>query len=314
MKLRLSDEVLGVLTALGADSPEIASAIVALISGKQDLGVGIVLGSNLFNLAALLGLGAVVAGQVGAAPAKTVLNGATAVGITFVAAGLIVKDLNPIAAAITTLLIIGLYMYVLATGYDWTRHFPSRWQHLLRVNSREAKHDTRGMADQHHKDRSGEKDGNTDEKSWKPALLILLGLTGIVLGSIGLINYATAIAQGWLPEAVLGTFVLASLTGLPNSFTAVRLARSGKGAAVLTETFNSNSINIVAGLLLPAVVFGESSAGSLVILDLSFLLLMTALAVLLSARSARLTRGQGVLLMALYCGFIGSWTFLFLRR
>ncbi|HZS49058.1 MAG TPA: sodium:calcium antiporter, partial [Blastocatellia bacterium] len=51
--LHLSDELIGILTALGADSPEISSAIVALISNKRDLGVGIVLGSNLFNLAAL---------------------------------------------------------------------------------------------------------------------------------------------------------------------------------------------------------------------------------------------------------------------
>ncbi len=70
-KLHLSSELLGVLTALGADSPEISAAIVALISNQRDLGVGIVLGSNLFNLAALLGLGAVVAGQVSARSAAT---------------------------------------------------------------------------------------------------------------------------------------------------------------------------------------------------------------------------------------------------
>ncbi len=56
-KLGLSDALLGVLTALGADSPEISSALVALMSGQNELCVGIVLGSNLFNLAALLGLG-----------------------------------------------------------------------------------------------------------------------------------------------------------------------------------------------------------------------------------------------------------------
>ena len=45
---------------MGADSLEISSAIVALLSNRRDLGVGIALGSNLFNLAALLGLGALV--------------------------------------------------------------------------------------------------------------------------------------------------------------------------------------------------------------------------------------------------------------
>lgn len=139
-------------------------------------------------------------------------------------------------------------------------------------------------------------------------------LVAIVAGSIGLVKYATAIGQGWLPEAVLGTFVLASLTGLPNSLTAVRLAQSGKGSAVITETFNSNTINIVVGLLLPALIFGQSGPNSLVILDLCFLIVITLTAVVLSAHSAKLTRTQGILLLALYLGFVEAWTILFMRR
>jgi cation:H+ antiporter len=57
--------LLGIVTALGADSPEIASAITALAAGHSDLGVGVVIGSNIFNLAALLGLSALVAVRPG---------------------------------------------------------------------------------------------------------------------------------------------------------------------------------------------------------------------------------------------------------
>ncbi len=47
---------------MGADSPEIATAVTALVSGQHDLSRGVMFESNLFNLAALFGLGAVIAG------------------------------------------------------------------------------------------------------------------------------------------------------------------------------------------------------------------------------------------------------------
>lgn len=53
--------LLGVAVALGADSPESASAVTALLAGNAELGVGVDLGSNLYNIAALLGVSAIMA-------------------------------------------------------------------------------------------------------------------------------------------------------------------------------------------------------------------------------------------------------------
>jgi cation:H+ antiporter len=63
-RLGASEAMLGLLAALAADTPEISSAVSALAHHQQSVGVGVVLGSNVFNLAALLGLGAVVAGRI----------------------------------------------------------------------------------------------------------------------------------------------------------------------------------------------------------------------------------------------------------
>lgn len=133
-KLRLSDELLGVVTALGADSPEISSAIVALMSNQRDLGVGIVLGSNLFNLAALLGLGALVAGQVAAPSAGTVFNGTVALGVTFLSGALIAGILNPLLATVLVLLIVISYIYILAISATRIERLPipsSSWKVFL---------------------------------------------------------------------------------------------------------------------------------------------------------------------------------------
>ena len=61
---QLTEATLGLVVALAADSPEITSAITASAHGQANIGAGVVLGSNVFNLAALLGLGAIVARRV----------------------------------------------------------------------------------------------------------------------------------------------------------------------------------------------------------------------------------------------------------
>src|ERR1700752_725823 len=63
-KLGFSDGLLGLLGALGADSPELSSAVIAIGSGAGAVGTGVVVGSNLLNLAALLGLSALVVGGI----------------------------------------------------------------------------------------------------------------------------------------------------------------------------------------------------------------------------------------------------------
>jgi cation:H+ antiporter len=74
-RLNIPEQFLGFLTALGADSPEISCAVVAMISGQTDVGVGVVFGSNLFNLASLFGLTAIIAGRVSASREHVLLDG-----------------------------------------------------------------------------------------------------------------------------------------------------------------------------------------------------------------------------------------------
>ena len=59
----LSEAWLGLVAALAADAPEITSAVTALARGQSSIGAGVVIGSNVFNLAALLGLSALLTGR-----------------------------------------------------------------------------------------------------------------------------------------------------------------------------------------------------------------------------------------------------------
>ena len=64
LRLGLPETLLGLLTALAADAPEVSSAIAALVKGEHAVGAGVVLGSNVFNLAAMIGLSAVLCGGI----------------------------------------------------------------------------------------------------------------------------------------------------------------------------------------------------------------------------------------------------------
>src|ERR1700687_3504722 len=62
--VHVSAGLLGLAVALGADAPEVTSALIAITRGSPDVGLGVVLGSNIYNLAGLLGISAVVAGSL----------------------------------------------------------------------------------------------------------------------------------------------------------------------------------------------------------------------------------------------------------
>ena len=93
--------LLGMVTALGADAPEIASAVAAVIAaGHEETGVGVVVGSNVFNLAALLGVSALIAGRVSIHGHGLVLNGGVAIVIAIIGA-LVALDLLPDVIGLT---------------------------------------------------------------------------------------------------------------------------------------------------------------------------------------------------------------------
>ena len=60
-RLGLPEGLLGLLTAAGADAPELATAIAALVTGPKSAGSGVVVGSNVFNLGAMVGVSALLA-------------------------------------------------------------------------------------------------------------------------------------------------------------------------------------------------------------------------------------------------------------
>jgi len=84
--------------------------------------------------------------------------------------------------------------------------------------------------------------------------------------------------------------ILASLISFPNAYTAAHLARRERGAAVVSATVNSDTINLVVGLALPALVMWMGSAARDAGVELEKLFSMTETGLLLLLPAKGMTR------------------------
>jgi cation:H+ antiporter len=281
-RLGLSEALVGMLTAVAADAPEITAAVAALIRHDHTVGAGVVIGSNVFNLAALLGLSAVVAGWIALHRRVLLLSGVVATWIAAVTVAVVVGGLPPLAGLGVVLVVFLPYLAVLA--------LPPRGWLALAVHEEElelevAIHPRRAHA--------------------PDVLTAAIAVVVVVATSVGMERTATSLGtRHAVPGIVIGGIVLAGVTSLPNAVGAVYFARRGRGAAVLSTALNSNAINILFGLLVPAGVFGLGSvSGETTFLAAAYAAL-TAVALLLAYLSGGLRRWTGAAIIAGYAAVI----------
>ena len=101
---------------LAADSPEIASAVTASARGQTTIGAGVVLGSNVFNLAALLGLAAIVAGGITLHRRVVVFEGLTAAWVAIVSVLVVTTEIPVVGGLALAAVIVIPYVFVSAAS------------------------------------------------------------------------------------------------------------------------------------------------------------------------------------------------------
>jgi hypothetical protein len=84
----------------------------------------------------------------------------------------------------------------------------------------------------------------------------------------------------------------------------VRFGLQQRGSALISETLNSNSINLVAGLAVPAALGSFGAFSGLSVFNLAWLFGMTAVTLVLFGRPGGAGRGAGAFLIALYTVFV----------
>ncbi len=292
-RLGLSEALLGMVAALAADAPEITSAFTAIAHHQQRIGAGVVIGSNVFNLAALLGLGAIVAGRIGLHRKVVVLGGAVAMAIAAVCIVVVLGVLSALTGLALAVAVLALYLVVLS--HEWLSGLlpPGlvRWLQSA-VSEEEAELEAairpaRG--------------------TWKDAMIAAASLVVVVVASAAMERSASVLGGRYaVPEIVIGGLVLAAVTSLPNAVAAVYLASRGRGAATLSTALNSNTLNVVGGLLLPGVMIGLGRPSGQALLMTAWYVGLTAVVLAFAYRDHGLRRSVGCLVIAAYVVCIGS--------
>jgi cation:H+ antiporter len=292
--LGASEGLHGILTALGADAPEISTAIVALAASHGELGVGVVIGSNVFNLAALLGLSAIVAASVRIHRHGLLFNGSVALAVTGIGVALVLGAIGAISAAILLLAVLAPYVFLLSSSTARLRRVVPAG-HVQRFVVAAVREEIEDLAT-----------GEPPRRGTRADAVVLACSLAVIVGaSIGMVDAATDLGRAWgVSDVVVGTIVLASLTSLPNLLTAVRFALHGRGAVVVSETLNSNSLNILAGISIPALVLSMGTASGIETFTVWWLLGMTVVSVALAYGGSELRRREGATIIALYAAFV----------
>ena len=293
-RLGMTEGLLGMLAALVADAPEIAAAVTALARHNSRIGAGVVIGSNVFNLAALLGLASIVAGRVALHRRVIEMAGAVAVWIAALCLLVVVGALSPLAGLVAALALLGPYLAVLGLGLERLARLrlPVSWRSWLCAAVREEELELEVAL---HPSRGGRRD----------VVIAAVAVLIVVCASVAMERTAATFgARHAVPEIVTGALLLAAVTSLPNAVAATYLAARGRGAAVLSTALNSNAINVLAGLLLPATLTGLGApSGPTTFVSASYLGL-TAFALASAYVVSGLRRVPGALVIAAYLGFV----------
>jgi Ca2+/Na+ antiporter len=139
------------------------------------------------------------------------------------------------------------------------------------------------------------------QDAWAPVWWIVPSIAAIVAGSFAMVNGALVLGDHWhLSRIFLGAVALAAITSLPNAYAATRMALTGNGTAVVSLAFNSNTLNLLAGISLPAVLIGGLATAPGALADIVWLTVLTLIAIGLGYLGRGLNRWSGLVLIAGY--------------
>lgn len=179
----------------------------------------------------------------------------------------------------------------------------------MTVTVRRALKDSRFTENQETKEQN---DSKEQAPALKNIILLVLGAALIAIGANLLVNKGTLIAQHFgVPESVIALTFVALGTSLPELVTAITALVKGHGALSLGNIIGANLFNLVlvSGLSITLSPFSLPSEKTVAGMNASLVIdtpLMLAVMLILTVPTlirGKLSRIQGIILLALYAGF-----------
>ncbi len=207
------------LVALGTSLPEMAASMMASGSGKGDIAVSNIIGSNIINIALVLGLVFLMAGKM--MPSRDIFAKDSAWGLFPVMTFILISFDGVISRfeGLMFIMMMGAYLLFLVNNDD---------------------------------DITSEIDEELAKEKFdykRTALYLGAGFVMVILGADFTIDAATAIAKSFgVSEWVIGLLLIAFGTSLPELMVSIAAAKKGNADMIIGNIIGSNVANFTVAL------------------------------------------------------------------
>jgi len=288
-RLRLSPMLIGLtVVGMGTSMPELAASLKASLAGSPGIAIGNIVGSNIANILLILGTATLIApievktralwrdGGVGLVSVLALLAAGATVGLS--------RE-------------TGIAFLIAMAGYIYYAFRQERagTSHSAAYDRAAAVENTDPALVPH------------DQPGGRLSTAILLFLAGLALvvgGGTLLVDAAIAIAKVLgVREEIIGLTIVAVGTSFPELVTSAVAAYRKQGDIALGNVLGSNIYNIlfiggVTGAVRPTAV-----PAGIMAFDLWFLVGVAVVVMLLALSGRRLSRKEGLILVAAYVGY-----------
>lgn len=269
-RLRVPSIIIGLtIVAFGTSAPELAVSTTASLAGNNEIAVGNVIGSNLFNLLVVLG----ACGAIRPFAVRLRWDFLASVGVAAVLLLMIFRDHT--VGRIDAFLLLGMFVAFMAlTVRD------------ALMNRTEADEEFQMLS------------------PIRSVLYIVGGLAAIVWGGDLVVDSASEIALSFgLSQTLVGLTVVALGTSLPELVTSVVASRKGENGLALGNVIGSNIFNILMVLGMSAAV-SPIKVNSFAVIDATCLVVFSVITWFLCRSKQRISRVEGLTMLGLYAAYL----------
>ncbi len=273
-KLKVPSLIIGLtVVSMGTSAPEAAVSIAASIGGSNELSLGNVIGSNVFNLLMVVGVSSVILPILSDAD---ILKRDMPINIGITAALLIMLVDGKLGRIDAAILLVVFVLYIVMLVRSALKN---------RVEAPEQK-----------------------LRSWLVSILLVAGgLVAIVLGGNMVVNSAKTIAASFgMSETLIGLTIVAMGTSLPELVTSVVAAKKGDSGIAMGNVVGSCIFNILF-VLGGAGVISPMTSNTELLIDTATLIAICAIMLVFAITKKKTSRIEGaacVLIYAAYTAYI----------
>lgn len=280
-RLRIPSLIIGLtIVAFGTSAPELAVSVTAALKGSNDIALGNVVGSNVFNLLVVIGVSAMLC-PLAVEKSMIKKDYPLSIGATLLLGLLVMDQFLGKKDAMSLSRIDGI---ILLAGFALFMYLTIR----------------EGLAKRKEHLQSQEEEIPVKYSLPVSLLLSVAGLLGIIFGGDMTVNSAKEIARAFgLSEALIGLTIVAIGTSLPELVTSVVASKKGESDIALGNAVGSNLFNIlfILGVSSTILPMGVSQT---YLYDIGFLLVVSLLVFIPVAARQKISRGTGAAMTGAY--------------